>query len=358
MNVSLKKALLFLVLALIGTGAYSHEMRSVLLTVTEHTPVENDQSISAVVTVNLKSSLDVQGRPASVTVKFEPACLPQGSSLAERTDDAVLRTFAVSCDKGLNGRKLLLEGLNPTTPDAFVQVHFANGSISQTGLSRANASLSLNDSLATESQIRPLALLSYFYVGIEHILLGIDHLLFVLGLLLLLRQTGAGWQTLVTTITAFTLAHSITLGMSVLAGVSLPSTPVEIVIALSILLLAYEICRQPRNSRTGLTSSLTARKPWLAAFGFGLLHGFGFAGALGEIGLPAETAGWALLLFNLGVESGQLIFVGVAVLVLKLITKLPRSMFVLRATEGLLVYSIGGLAMFWILDRSAPLLGF
>ena len=139
-------------------------------------------------------------------------------------------------------------------------------------------------------------------LGVEHILLGVDHLLFVLALLLLTTGT---WQ-LVKTVTAFTVAHSITLGLATLGFVHVPSKPVEAVIALSIVFVAAEIIRA-RRGQIGLAAKL----PWIVAFTFGLLHGFGFAGALSEVGLPEGHIPVALLFFNLGVEAGQLVFVAV-----------------------------------------------
>ncbi len=141
---------------------------------------------------------------------------------------------------------------------------------------------------------------TYLSLGVEHILLGIDHLLFVLALLLITRGT---WR-LVKTVTAFTVAHSITLALATLGFVHVPQAPVEAVIALSIVFVAAEIVRV-RNGRDGIA----ARAPWIVAFTFGLLHGFGFAGALARVGLPEGHIPLALLFFNVGVEVGQLLFI-------------------------------------------------
>ena len=181
---------------------------------------------------------------------------------------------------------------------------------------------------------------TYFVLGAEHILLGIDHLLFVLGLLLLVR----GLVPLVKTITAFTVAHSITLGASVLGYIPLDRAPIEAAIALSIVLLAREIVVADR----GLVH-LTHRKPWLVAFLFGLLHGLGFAGALGEIGLPPPAIPTALLFFNLGVEAGQLAFV----LALLALHRLVRGALAELAPrlQPVLGYGIGALATLWLVER-------
>ena len=185
----------------------------------------------------------------------------------------------------------------------------------------------------------------YVVLGIEHILLGIDHLLFVLGLLLLVRGP---WM-LVKTVTAFTLAHSITLALATLGIVNVPARPVDAAIALSIAFLAAEILHA-RRGRLGLA----ARKPWLVAFVFGLLHGLGFAGALTQLGLPPGEVPLALLFFNVGVEIGQLLFVG---LVLALIWAL-RELQVRwpRWAEPLPAYAIGTLAAFWFMERASGLL--
>jgi hydrogenase/urease accessory protein HupE len=147
--------------------------------------------------------------------------------------------------------------------------------------------------------------LTYFILGVEHILEGIDHLLFVFALLLLVRD----WRSLVKAVTAFTLAHSITLTGATLGYMSLPQAPVEAIIALSVVFVAREIIGGERGNE-----SLSGRMPWIMAFAFGLLHGFGFAGALKEVGLPQSDVPLALLSFNLGVEAGQLVFVAAVLL--------------------------------------------
>ena len=183
---------------------------------------------------------------------------------------------------------------------------------------------------------------SYFVLGVEHILGGFDHLLFVLGLLLIVRNT----MLLVKTITAFTLAHSITLAMATLGFVHVEQTPVEAVIALSILFLATELSKQNRGE-----SGLTSRAPWLVALCFGLLHGFGFAGALTEIGLPQADIPIALLFFNVGVEVGQLMFVAAVLVVQFFIQKIKVAW--PAWVEQVPAYGIGSLAAFWFIQRTA-----
>jgi hypothetical protein len=187
---------------------------------------------------------------------------------------------------------------------------------------------------------------TYFGLGAEHILLGVDHLLFVLGLLLLVRGIGP----LVKTITAFTLAHSLTLCASVLGLVPVDRAPIEAAIALSIILLAREIVAADRG-----VLHLTHRKPWLVAFVFGLLHGFGFAGALGDIGLPQRAVPLALLFFNVGVEAGQLLFVLVLVALATVAGKSARAG--LPRLKPALGYALGALATLWFIDRLPAIWG-
>jgi hydrogenase/urease accessory protein HupE len=193
-----------------------------------------------------------------------------------------------------------------------------------------------------------LAVSGYFGLGVEHILTGIDHLLFVLCLILLVPSLSG----LLKTITAFSVAHSITLLMSALQWVKVPQPPVEATIALSILFLARELARPP------CANAMAFRRPWAVAFAFGLLHGFGFAGALAEVGLPQGDVPLALLLFNLGVEAGQLLFVAGVLPLLWLLRKwtlqaLPRQTW----TTALPVYAVGAVAAFWWLQRMEPVLG-
>jgi hypothetical protein len=184
----------------------------------------------------------------------------------------------------------------------------------------------------------------YVALGIDHILLGIDHLLFVFGLLLIVNGP---WM-LIKTITAFTLAHSITLALATFGLVDVPSRPVEAAIALSIAFLGAEILRT-RQGRPGLTAS----RPWVAAFAFGLLHGLGFAGALAELGLAAREIPPALLFFNVGVEIGQLMFVAAFLALAWALRQLQLSW--PRWAEPLPAYVIGTVAAFWFIERTSAM---
>lgn len=187
---------------------------------------------------------------------------------------------------------------------------------------------------------------TYVAIGIEHILVGVDHLLFVLGLIWI---AGAGWM-LVKTITAFTVAHSVTLAAVTFGWIGVPEGFVNAMIALSIVFVGVEILLRESGR-----DSITLRRPWLAAFGFGLLHGFGFANALLELGLPEGAVPLALAAFNIGVEIGQLAFVGL-VLALAwswrfMTAPAPRS------AAGPAAYLIGSIAAFWFIDRAVALIG-
>jgi hydrogenase/urease accessory protein HupE len=240
---------------------------------------------------------------------------------------------------GLSGGTIRIAGLEATVTDALVRIERLDGSLQVARLTPSSPSFVV-ESAPGGMQIAA----TYLRLGIEHILLGYDHLLFVLALMLVV----AGRWALLKTITAFTVAHSITLGLAVLGFVHIPRPPVEAANALSIQLLATEIMRRNRGA-----PSLTVRAPWVVAFAFGLLHGLGFAGALIDAGLPAQDVPLALLAFNVGVEVGQLMFVGSVLAAGLLLSRwrLPDSA-PLRARPAL-AYAIGTLAAFWFIDRLA-----
>jgi hydrogenase/urease accessory protein HupE len=242
---------------------------------------------------------------------------------------------------GLTGATITIDGLASTMTDVLVRLERADG----TSLSHRITPDSVSWIVPAEPSLVQVAW-TYLALGVEHILLGIDHLLFVLALILVVDGT----RKLIGTITAFTVAHSITLGLATLGFVHIPGPPVEAVIALSIVFVAAEIVHG-RQGRPGLT----ARSPWIVAFIFGLLHGFGFAGALTELGLPQKAIPLALLFFNVGVELGQLLFVAVVVTAGALLTRAAIRIPSLRPrwVELATPYAIGGIAMFWVIQRAA-----
>jgi hypothetical protein len=265
--------------------------------------------------------------PARCTTSEPPRRIDAGGAITER--------WQVECGGGLFGETVAVVGLNATLTDVLARVERADGTSQVVRLTPTEPAF------VVASAPRPFEVAAtYLRLGIEHIWLGIDHLLFVLGLLLLVQ----GRRRLIGTITAFTVAHSITLAAATLGVVRLSQAPVEAVIALSIVFVAGEIAHE-REGRVGWTR----RWPWLVAFSFGLLHGFGFAGALREVGLPEQAIPIALLCFNLGVEIGQLAFVAV---MLPLIAWARRA---LPATVAWVwrvpAYGIGGLAAFWTIER-------
>jgi hypothetical protein len=245
---------------------------------------------------------------------------------------------------GLVGKSVAVEGLSATFTDVLVRIEDLAGTTQTERLTPTRASFTIKAAPdAGEVAV------TYLRLGIEHILGGVDHLLFVLALIILVGS----WRRVVVTVTAFTIAHSITLAAATLGFVHVPARPVEAAIALSIVFVAAEIVNVWRGR-----PSLTARWPWLVAFAFGLLHGFGFAGALSEVGLPQHAIPLALLFFNLGVEIGQLAFVA---LVMVLAWGLPRAMDSLalpgrdwtRAHSAVAAaYVIGALAAYWLIERT------
>lgn len=259
----------------------------------------------------------------------------------------------VDCgSQGLVGT-IFVDGLERYPVDVIVDVHFADGTQLTTTLGPDEPFVELGGSEQRTRVGSGSVAWTYLVLGIEHILAGFDHLLFVLGLVLLVRDR----RSLLWTITAFTVAHSITLAASSLALLSLPGPPVEAGIALSIVLLARELALEARGASRGEPprDSLSFRRPYLVAFVFGLLHGFGFAGALAEVGLPTSELPLALLTFNLGVEVGQLGVVGVLSVLIAGARALAKR---LGARDGvrswakvLPVYVMGTLACAWLLER-------
>jgi hydrogenase/urease accessory protein HupE len=269
-------------------------------------------------------------------VVWPAACRDLAPAVLQAAPGALIERSFIDCGAaGLIGRRVAIGGLASTLTDVLVRIEFLDERV-ETSLVKPSAPW-----VDVEEPRLPLAVAAdYFVLGVEHILLGIDHLLFVLGLVLIVP---AAWL-LVKTITAFTIAHSITLALAALGYVHVPQKPVEAVIALSILFLASEMARR-RHGQLGLT----ALYPWLIAFTFGLLHGFGFAGALADVGLPQTDIPLALLMFNIGVEAGQLLFVAavLALLWLRRRSIISPPCWLQNAPS----YAIGSLAAFWLIER-------
>lgn len=267
--------------------------------------------------------------PEGATTVDGPRVVATGDNWVERT--------TIRFAGGLAGQAFTIEGKAVGVTDVIARVERLDGSSQVERLAMERPQLIVEAPQGTGA-----VAWSYFVLGVEHILGGIDHLLFVLALLLIVR----GGKRIVATVTAFTLAHSVTLAAATLGWVHVPGPPVEAIIALSIVFVASEVVHAYRG-RTGLTE----RAPWIVAFSFGLLHGFGFAGALAEVGLPQTAIPLALLTFNVGVEVGQLMFVA-AVLALRFIgVRLFRAD--AKWLPAATAYGIGSVAAFWTIERVA-----
>ncbi|MFN8542946.1 MAG: HupE/UreJ family protein [Candidatus Binatia bacterium] len=271
-------------------------------------------------------------------------CLRRAAPWTGGDDPEAPRWFRLDCGAtGLAGQRITVAGIEESRVDAIVRIAWANGRTT-TGVLHAAAPVLVVPASGGglgAGVVASAVLRAYVALGVAHILLGWDHLAFVLGLLLLVRS----WGMLVRTITAFTVAHSLTLALAVLGAVTVPPAPVEALIAASIVLLARELLRPP-----GVPATVTQRAPWVVAFAFGLLHGLGFAGALSEIGLPPDQVPLALLAFNVGVEIGQLAFVAMAAIPVVLARRVIPQRSALRQAPA---YALGAVASAWTLARIA-----
>jgi len=275
-----------------------------------------------------------------------PADCHSSQSTSSFVGGAYVERWRAACAGGLKDGTIAIDGLAATRTDVLARVVQSNGRTQTVRLTPSQPEFKVMGTAGTAAVIR-----TYFKLGVEHILLGFDHLLFVLALLFLVE----GWRRLVATITAFTIAHSLTLAAATFGWVKVPQAPVEAVIALSIMFVAVEILHR-HQGRTGIAT----RKPWIVAFVFGLLHGLGFAGALREVGLPDDAIPLALAFFNVGVEAGQLLFVAAVFLFFRLVNQfmgrrgataepafLPGAGVTRPAS-----YLIGTLAAFWLIQRT------
>ncbi|MCP4331315.1 MAG: HupE/UreJ family protein [Gammaproteobacteria bacterium] len=258
-------------------------------------------------------------------------------SITQLPDAALHRQLVEVPDGAIDGAKIRFNGLEATITDVFARFKWLDGT-ETTAIARPSQPWVEVDAQQSAWQVAR----DYTLLGIDHILSGFDHLTFVLALLLIVN----GARRLLITVTSFTLAHSITLAAATLGLMWVPGSPVEAVIALSILFLASELVKVNRSE-----SSLTANYPWIVAFVFGLLHGFGFAGALGDIGLPQNEVPLALLMFNVGVEIGQLLFIAFILAMVLVLRRLRRNW--PDWIRQVPAYGIGSIAAFWLIERVA-----
>jgi hydrogenase/urease accessory protein HupE len=313
-------------------GAFAHEVRPGLLALRETRP-------------GMYSLLWKKPAGGESEIHIAPL-VPPGCELSTAdqqspTPGAFVMRGVLRCDGGIQGKTLAIAGLESTVTDVIVRVDMLDG---RQWTSIVHPSQPWTQIAAVQTRMAVIG--SFIVEGIRHILFGADHMLFVLGLLLIVKDR---WM-LLKTITAFTVAHSITLGIATLGYASAPVVPLNAAIALSILFLGPEIVRSWRGE-----TSFTICHPWVVAFAFGLLHGFGFASALTSAGLPRSDLPLALLSFNVGVEVGQISFVALVLL-------LERSFRVLeirwpRWAEALPGFTVGSLGAYWTIQRVTILLG-
>jgi len=268
-----------------------------------------------------------------------PGCTPTTQADVSEDAESITARWRVDCaGASIVGLRVGIDGLAAAKTDVLLHVELADGRSIDTVLRASEPFLAVP---APEDRLGVVR--RYGQLGFEHIMGGYDHLLFVFGLLLLAASTRA----LVSTITAFTVGHSVTLTLAVLGITRIPPAPVEVLIALSIFVLAVELARAPDPT------TLMRRAPWLMALTFGFLHGLGFAGTLRATGLPADAIPLALVSFNVGIEIGQLAFV-VAVTVLTAIAR-PMSLRLPAWSRTVPIYTMGTLAAFWMIERALPL---
>ena len=317
------------VLVVVAASAGAHEIRPALLQIEER-----EAGLFDVVW-----KVPVKGGIVPVIQPVFPAFMKQIGRPAKQMlpGTKLERSTYSSNGQSIVGETLTIDQLSTMQIDVLVRLKLADGS-SHSAILRPDTPSFVVPALATKSEVA----WSYWRMGLVHILEGEDHLLFLVALLFLVN----GFWPLLKTVTAFTLAHSVTLALASLGIVNVPSAPTEAIIALSIVFLAAEIVRKYSGE-----SGLTQRYPWAVACFFGLFHGLGFAGALTNIGLPSHEIPLALLMFNVGVETGQILFIVAVVAVLEVLRRIP-----LPVPEGawrLVPYAIGGIAAFWTIERVA-----
>ena len=328
-RVSNIRALLLVAVACLPMIADAHEMRPGYLEIRE----------TAVDTYDVLWKVPARGDDMrmGLYLRFDDDVSSITETVAAFVGNTHIQRMKIKRDGGLTGSTVTIDGLAASFTDVLMRLERIDGTDITHRMTPDKPSY-VFEADPSAGQVA----WTYIVLGVEHILSGVDHLLFVLALLMVV----VGWRRLVGTVTAFTVAHSITLALAALGFVRVPGPPVEAIIALSIVFVAAEIIRG-RQGNPGLT----ARLPWIVAFSFGLLHGFGFAGALSEIGLPQSSIPLALFTFNVGVEIGQLIFIA-AILLLYALGKrfqpLPPE-WAWRVPS----YAIGGIAAFWVIERIA-----
>jgi hydrogenase/urease accessory protein HupE len=317
---------------LIGPRVYAHEVRPAFLEITQ-----SDATHYSIVWK--------QPTLGEIALRLVPhvsnGWLEQQPEDQYASAGSLIRTWKVSSAQPLPGSTIYIEGLEDSITDVLVRVKFLDSPMQQVILRPEQPQFEIAADTRSGSSVS-----TFLLHGIEHILSGFDHLLFVLGLMLIVRDR---W-TLLKAVAAFTVAHSITLTLALVANVTLPSLLVEALIASSIFILGLEIVRARRGA-----TSLTIRHPWAVAFFFGLFHGMGFAGGLSELGLAEHDLLSALLFFNVGVEVGQLAFIASVLVIARALALLPRAQS--AALARVPAYIVGIAGAYWTLQTTASLLG-
>jgi hydrogenase/urease accessory protein HupE len=327
-------AAVWLLLTVIAGVAQAHDLRPAYLAITENAP--DVYQVLWKVPAMGERRLAIYPKLPRSAVESTPRA---GVFLA----DAYVERWTVRAPTGLTGETIAIDGLAESRTDVLLRIERLSGETSTARLTPASPTFEVPAASGWQQVAA-----AYLWLGVEHILLGVDHLIFVLALIMLVR----GWKRIGLTVTAFTLAHSITLGAATLGFLDVPGPPVEVLIALSIALVAVEIVNSARGRE-----SLSSRFPWMIAFAFGLLHGLGFAGALSEVGLPGHAIPVALLFFNLGVEVGQLLFVAVVLALFAILHQVSIALVGSQANRSRAwlrlggAYCIGGIASFWLIER-------
>lgn len=322
------RLLVLLMLIFLPSSVHAHEVRPAYLELRESEP----GVFSTTWKVPARGDYRLAIQPS-----YPQFCRQIGEPMTSQADSAFIERGRIRCDKPLAGSRILIRRLEATQTDVLARIEGADGAVETERLTPSQP-----DFIVPAKPSRLGVLWTYFQLGVEHILTGIDHLLFVLCLVLLVRDV----RMLLATVTAFTVAHSITLAAATLGFVNVRSAPIEATIALSIVFLASELLRDPAQR-----SDITRYYPWLVVFSFGLLHGLGFAGALAEVGLPHGEIPLALFSFNVGVEFGQLAFIATALSVIYLWRLAVRHTPVWAPRVA--AYAIGSIASYWVFERLA-----
>ncbi len=317
-------------LLLLCSMAAAHEVRPAFLRISDAAASAGPDSFEVLWRVPTGGQMEL-----TIYVVMPEHCSALGEPLIWNDAGVRAEKWTSHCPGGIQGHEITIGDLTASVTDVLVRYERGDGTTQVERLTPTSPSF-----IVTGSETWHQVAATYSGLGVEHILLGVDHLLFILALLMIV----AGWRKLVATVTSFTLAHSITLAAATLGLVHVPQAPVEAVIALSILFVATEIVHW-RQGHPGITR----RYPWIVAFVFGLLHGFGFAGALTAIGLPEHAIPLALLFFNIGVEIGQLLFIAAVFLTWWLLKKVQWAAWAWRVPA----YGIGSMAAYWTIDRVA-----